>query len=51
MRECNMLHLSKNRATTGGGEEDDAYLILHNPREQAEYDQERLEQAKDHEAE
>ena len=43
-----MLHLSENRATAGG-EEDDAYLILRNPREQAEYDQERLEQAKAHE--
>ena len=51
VRECNMLHLSENGATVGGGEEDDTYPIPRTPREQAEYEQEHLEQAKAREAE
>ena len=51
VRECNMLHLSKNRAIAAGGEEDDTYLIPCTLGEQAEYEQERLERAKAHKAE
>lgn len=49
-RECNMLHHSENGAAAGG-EEDDAYPIPRTPGEQADYEQERLERAKAHEAE
>jgi hypothetical protein len=33
VRECNMLHLSKNGVAAAGGKEDDAYPILRTPRE------------------
>jgi hypothetical protein len=46
LRECNMLHLSKNRAAPVEDAEDDAYRIPRTPREQAEYDQEHLERAR-----
>jgi hypothetical protein len=36
--EYNMLHLSENEAAAVGGEEDNAYPILHTPREQVEYE-------------
>jgi hypothetical protein len=43
LRECNMLHLSEDGAAPTEDVEDDAYPIPRTPREQAEYDQERLE--------
>jgi hypothetical protein len=33
LRECNMLHLSKDGAAMAGGMEDDAYLIPRTPKE------------------
>ena len=50
LRECNMLHLSEDGAAPAKDAKDDAYPILRTPGEQAEYDQERLEQAKAREA-
>jgi hypothetical protein len=43
VRECNMLHLSRNGAAAAPGEEDDGYPIPRTPREQPAYEQERLE--------
>ena len=43
VRECNMLHLSKDGAVAVGGKEDDAYPIPRTPGEQAECEQEHLE--------
>ena len=43
LRECNMLHLSEDGTAPTKDAEDDAYLIPRIPKEQAEYDQERLE--------
>jgi hypothetical protein len=43
VRECNMLHLSRNGAAAAPGEEDDGYSIPRTPGEQAAYEQERLE--------
>jgi hypothetical protein len=51
LRECNMLHLSEDRAMAIEGVEDDTYPIPCTPRGQAEYDQEHLEQTKAREAE
>jgi hypothetical protein len=45
-----MFHLSEDGVVAAGGTEDDAYLIPRTTEEQAEYDQERLEQARAHEA-
>jgi hypothetical protein len=38
LRECNMLHLSKDGAAMAGATEDNAYLIPCTPGEQAKYD-------------
>jgi hypothetical protein len=46
LRQCNMLHLSEDGAAPTEHVEDDAYPIPHTPREQVEYDQERLERAR-----
>ena len=43
-----MLHLLEDGAVMAGGMEDDAYLIPCTPREQAEYDQGRLERSRAH---
>ena len=43
VRQCNMLHLSKDGAVAVGGKEDDAYPIPRTPGEQAECEQEHLE--------
>ena len=43
LRECNMLHLSEDGVAPVEDAEDDAYPIPRTPREQAEYDLERLE--------
>ena len=50
LRECNMLQLSEDGAALAEDIEDDAYLIPCTTEEQAEYDQERLEQARAREA-
>jgi hypothetical protein len=47
LRECNMLHLSEDGTTLAEDTEDNAYLIPRTPGEQAEYNQECLEQARD----
>jgi hypothetical protein len=50
LRECNMLHLSEDGAALAEDTEDNAYQIPHTPREQVEYNQERLERARAREA-